>query len=272
MKPLLFKKKYLSRNDWNPVADQINCLTIDNGLFFVEKDSPIDPAYFAPYLLENNPKTIRPGRARLTQEVSTPWGAFYVKRFHYHRTYRKKQRWFSGYRWQQAHGLSQFCRALYASNRGHNLPRPVLAGRRAHRLRQESLLVIPRVHGDNLKIIYRDPQTSLPNKLALYRRAVEAISSMHQDRISFGDTKIRHLIQSGTQLYFIDFDKLLTRTRNILRRVADFRRLTVTTTDQLKQFYAQFDWNEELWPCLEERSGLSGVGKKLLRFQLSRRL
>ena len=265
----------IPKKDFNLVKDQIKIQREGDITYYLRKDLDIEPEFFKEYLISDTPPMINPNRARCTQKIESPWGDLYVKRFHYHRTYRKKHRWFFGYRWNEAHGPLQFARALYAFNLGHNLAEPLLAAsKKSEGLRQESLLVIKEIPGKCLSDYLKSSAPSLDKKITILEQAVQRINAMHEDKISFGDTKVRHLYwkEAENNIYFLDFDKLKINTTNFLRQVADFRRLIVTAYNKISQGGADLNWQQELWPLIEEETNLSSWPRKLLHFQLSRRL
>ena len=269
----------IPKKDFNLVKDQIEIRSEGEVTYYLRKDLDIDPTKFN-YYLSDAPATYRQNRARLTTQIPAEESpvknqALFVKRFHYHRTYRKKHRWFFGYRWNEAHGPLQFARALYAFNLGHNLAEPLLAAsKKSEGLRQESLLVIKEIPGKCLSDYLKSSAPSLDKKITILEQAVQRINAMHEDKINFGDTKVRHLYwkEAENNIYFLDFDKLKINTTNFLRQVADFRRLIVTAYNKISQGGADLNWQQELWPLIEEETNLSSWPRKLLHFQLSRRL
>ncbi len=265
----------IPKKDLNLVKDQIEIQRDGNITYYRRKDLDIDPEFFREYLISDTPPMINPNRARCVQKVESPRGELYVKRFHYHRTYRKKHRWFFGYRFQRAYGPTYLSRALTACERGHPITEPLLAARwPSEIIRQESLVVMRPVEGTPLKNIFRDPKVPVPQKLSLLKKTLRSLFKMHLDKIAYGDTKIRHiLINQKNQPNWIDFDKIQIDTKNRLLFLDDLRRLLVTAANHFVD--SEIDREEffsEIWEVYLSTTHYSGTFNRLLRFQCKRRI
>ncbi len=248
---------------------------------YMRRDIALDPAPFIELLARDEPgATYRPNRGRFViKSISSDTWALVSKRFHYRRTYRRKQRWLMGWRWQRAHGPQQFIRSLYAHRRGHMVVEPVLALRRpTGRLRQDSLLVTRRVEGMSLRDFFLDPDRPIGAKLDLFQRGLSALKAMHEDGIAFGDAQSRHqLLDAEGRLWWLDFDKMAIRGAGFAGRDRDLRRFTSSALLRISQsgyddqeaFGAVVEGLDKTYPLprLWRRLLLCEVGRRVKRMQ-----
>jgi len=244
---------------------------------YMRRDIALDPAPFIELLARDEPgATYRPNRGRFViKSISSDTWALVSKRFHYRRTYRRKQRWLMGYSWQMAHGPQQFLRSLYATRLGHRLVEPVMAlRRRTGMLRQESLLVTRRVEGISLKDFFLDSSNPLDAKLLLFQQGLRALKAMHDDGITFGDAQSRHQILDDTgRMWWLDFDKMAVCSSGFGRRDRDLRRFFSSTLLRINQSGIDFEKAfEEMREVLKRAYTLPALWERILFLEVRRRL
>ncbi len=267
----------VSRYELGLVKDVIKIHRSGEQTLYMRRDIALDPAPFIKLLARDEPgATYRPNKGRFViKRISSDIGDLVSKRFHYRRTYRRKQRWFMGWCWQRAHGPQQFIRSLYAHRRGHRVVEPVLALRRPTGwLRQESLLVTRRVEGVSLRDFFLDPDRPIGAKLDLFQRGLGALKAMHEDGIAFGDAQSRHQLLDGEgRLWWLDFDKMAIRGAGLAGRDRDLRRFTSSALLRISQ--SGYDVEEAFGAVMEgldKAYPLPGLWRRVLLFEVGRRV
>ena len=259
------------------VADGVLIEQRGDQTLFLRRDLALDPAPFLALLAEEKPgRTFQPNKGRFVLKAQpSDLGPLASKRFHYHRTYRRKQRLLMGYRWQTPHGPLQFIRALYAFRRGHLLAEPVLALRRpCGRIRQESLLVTRWAEGVSLREIFLDPERPMEAKLAFFRQGLLALKAMHDDGIAFGDAQSRHqIIDAEERMWWLDFDKMAIRGVGRGKRDRDLRRFTSSAVVRISQSGRDLpDASADVLATLRETYPLPGFWRRTLELEVKRRV
>ncbi len=270
-------KLNVSGRELELVKDLAKVHRTDGMTLFLRRDLELDPRPFMELLASDEPgKTMQPNKGRFViKSMQSGIGPLAVKRFHYHRTYRRKQRWFMGYAWQAAQGPQQFVRSLYAFSRGHRVVEPVLALRRpVGRARQESLLVTRMVVGRSLKNLFLDPAVELEDKFVLFRHGLGALKSMHSDGIAFGDAQTRHQIMDAAGwLWWLDFDKMAISSAGYCRRDRDLRRFFSSALLRISQSGADFDAAfEGMLQRLDATYPLHPIWRRILILEIGKRL
>ena len=267
----------VSNRELGLVEGRIEVRQVDSITLFIRPELSLDPSQFISLLTEDRPgETYQPGKGRFVLKfLPAEVGPVVSKRFHDHRTYRRKQRWFMGYRWQKAHGITQFVRALYTSSRGHRVVEPLLALRRnTGFLRQESLLVTRAVEGVSLRDLFLDPGHPWEEKLELFQRGIHALKAMHEDGISFGDAQTRHqILDKEDRIWWLDFDKMAVDGAGRHRVDRDLRRFVSSTLMRMKQSGHDLDRSRQaVMEVLEETYPLPSIWRGILHLEVKKRV
>ncbi len=239
-------KLKVPRAEWDLVSDRAFIVELGAIRVFMRRDIPISPDQFTWLLSRDEPgETIQPNKGRfVVKNLDSNIGPLVSKRFHYHRTYRKKQRFFMGYCWQHAHGPTQFTRALYANLMGHRVVEPVSAMQRnVSGWRQESLLITRHARGVALKDFFLDRSINLDNKIEKFKIGLCELRAMHADGVAFGDAQTRHQIfdEEAGCLWWLDFDKMAVRNIGVGKRDCDLRRFFSSSLLRITQSGHSFE-------------------------------